>query len=383
VALFDILKDTVFRRGRDDPLLRKGMERVSDVLAQKQRERVSSRWPLASDPDGTDIFVNLTGDEDWALQYFNLSRKEFRAQRYDGIDASGWRIGRGSHVGIIDVDMKSRAGSDGREHNDCWLEALHEPIFGFVAFAAYPEVWLEDVQEHQRYTPVADEIPELQRYFYTGRFRASGEWCGLAHLDPLVLRVRLDTHDASRQRTEMVFTSVLKRLDVEAFLSWRSRVRPASTPAVEPVPREARALPHPDHIREAVRSGGSVDPELVLDEGALSAALGGRVEQTQPFHLAGVSGVRYLATGGRAFDVVRLDEATATALRASAIDGADVEIDARTQGRLQFATISADTDGALRWALLRDDGATFLLRARGVKRGDSYRVVQVAIDHLG
>jgi hypothetical protein len=94
------------------------------------------------------------------------------------------------------------------------LEALHEPIFGFVSFAAYPAVWLEDVKEHQRYTPVADEIPELQRYFYTGRFRASGEWCGLAHLDPLVLRVRLDTHDGSRQRMEMVFTSVLKRLDV-------------------------------------------------------------------------------------------------------------------------------------------------------------------------
>lgn len=385
MGLFDILQDTVLRRGKDTPILRKGMEKASEILAEKQRERVESRWPLASNPDGPDIFSKVISDTWWALNLLYLDAKEFKAQRYDGLDASGWRIGRGTHIGVFDIDTHSRAGSDGREHNDLWLEALHEPIFGWLAYSPYPDVWLEDNEQHYRRVEIADELPELQRHVHTGKLRGSDTWTAVTHLDPLVLRIRLNTQDASRDRVQYAMHGLLERLDVEAFVAWRARVRPAAAPEPpEPAPEppvSAKRLPPPDAIKAGLDLP-PVDPDSVrISPDRLSVAFAGPIEKVRPFAIDGAEGMRYQAQGGRILDMLRItDPGLAVALGEGNVEGIAGDAHPSPQGRVQFSYLADDADGATRALFLRDDGEAFIARVRGMKREDAYSVIGVVLD---
>lgn len=392
MGIFDELKGSLFRRGKDDPLFRKGVEKVNEILAGRQRERVSARWPLASDPDGADIFGRLRGDAAWALRFLHLDAKAFNAQRFDGPDSSGWRIGRGVHVGVLDFDPEKRAGSDGREGNDVWLEAMHEPVFGWLAYSAMPQLWLDDSEQHYRRVEVADEVPELQRVYHTGRLRGVGAWCAMAHLDPLVLRIRVDTHDASRDRVEAMAHSIFERLDVEAFVTWRERVRAMESsphdspteiePTVASAPAAVHRLPSPDDYK-AHLDAPLADPAAVdLANADLEAAFGGPIEKTRSFAIPGVGeGMRYQAQGGRTLDWMRVTDAhLAAALGENRLDGATAEFHPEPFGRGRWANLDDDADGALRGAAIADDGTAYVARVRGVKREHAYRLFQVVID---
>lgn len=409
MGLFDYLKDGVLRRGKDDPLLRKGMEKLNDVLGERRRAQVSGTWPLASDPDGRDVFSQLAREPGWALRFAYLPEQEFRPQRYDGADASGWRVGRGVHVAMFDLDPEARAGSDGRENNDVWLEALHEPVFGGLAFSVLPQAMLEDHESHVRHRELPDDMAFGDRRFHTGRLRGSGDWCALVHLDPLVLRIRVDVQDASRDKTANLCGVVLDLLDVDAFVAWRTEVRarhgsgdapapadpapeaehgggrndapsPSTSSEVAPEPVRAVEAPAPDHLK------GGLDalvtpavPELATED--LEAALGAPVERTRTIGLAGlVEGMRYQVQGGKALDVLRvLDAAFADALRAGTVPGTEPGSWAQI-GAARWVDLGRDTDTAFRFAGALADGGVLYVRVRGVKFEDVHRVTRLVME---
>lgn len=406
MGLFDYVKDGLLRRGKDDPLLRKGMEKLNDVLGERRRAQVSSAWPLASDPDGRDVFARLAREPGWALRFAYLPEQEFRPQRYDGVDASGWRVGRGVHVAMFDLDPEARAGSDGRENNDVWLEAMHEPVFGGLSFSVLPQAMLDDHESHVRHRELPDDMAFGDRRFHTGRLRGSGDWCALVHLDPLVLRIRVDVQDASRDKTANLCGVVLEMLDVEAFVSWRAEVRekhgapapsdapsPADAPAPTgggrndaPTPTEPPAAasavdaPAPEHLKHGLDALVTpAVPEISTDD--LAAALGAPVERTRTIGLAGlVEGVRHQAAGGKALDVLRvLDPALADAIRAGTVPGTDPGAWAEV-GATRWVDLGRDTDGAFRWAGQLADGGVLYVRLRGVKFEDAHRVTRLVME---
>ena len=404
----DYLKDGLLRRGKDDPLLRKGLEKVNDIIGERRRAQVQSRWPLASDPDGHDVFSTLIADSWWALLHVSLPEQEFRPQRYDGVDASGWRIGRGTHVGVFDVDPEARAGSDGRENNDLWLEALHEPVFGGLAYSVVPHAQLADLEWHHRRTEFPEDDP-TDRKFHTGRLRATGEWFALVHLDPLVVRIRVDTHDADRRKTEQVLATALQRLDVDALTAWRAAVRearpPADSPTPAPTPDEPPAptgggrndppgapapapadapvveAPSPEHLKHGLdaRITPAV-PELAPDD--LERALGAPVERTRTIGVTGlVEGVRHQVQGGKALDLLRVvDPSFAAALRAGTVPGTEPGPWAEV-GAARWTDLGRDTDGAYRFAGDLTDGTMLYVRVRGVKLEDVYPAARLVMDH--
>lgn len=405
MGLFDYLRDGVLRRGKDDPLLRKGMEKLNEVLSERRRADVSATWPLASDPDGRDVFSRLVREPGWALHFAYLPEAEFRPQRYDGADASGWRIGRGVHVAMFDLDPEARAGSDGRENNDVWLEALHEPVFGGLAFSVLPAAMLDDRESHVRHRELPDDMAFGDRRFHTGRLRGSGDWCALVHLDPLVLRIRADLQDASRDKTANLCGVVLEMLDLDAFVSWRAEVRdehgdvPAEPAPTEPAPpgggrnREPGPAattdppvveaPSPEHLKHGLDALITPTvPQLAADD--LEGALGAPIERTRTLGLAGlVEGVRYQAAGGKALDVLRvIDPAFAAAIVEGRVAGTDPGSWAEV-GATRWIDLGRDLDTAFRYAGQLADGGVLYVRLRGVKFEDAPRVTRLVMEQTG
>jgi hypothetical protein len=391
VGLFDVLRDTVFRRGIDDPLVKKGAEALNDLAGERRRAEAAERWPLASDPGGVDVFAPLLVDRHWILSYADVVAEDAEPHRFDGLDTCGWHFGYGFQLMGVDVDGSPRAGGNPRPSNDTWVEVAYEPVFDELSFAALTQLWFTDIAHDYRRIEVPDDLPELRRQVVSGRHRGNGEWCAATLLPPLVLRVRVDTNVASRERAKLVLHSVLERLDLDALAAWRSAVedrrRAAAPPAGEVEPDTAEG---PDTVRlpgaaefKAGLDGPATTTPPALDHDALGEAFGGPVERVRSIVLAGVGeGVRIQAQGGRALDVVTVtDDALLTAFAEQRVEGVEFEERPDVTG-YAWANLDDHDDGACAAVLRVEGGPTYLLRVRGMKRLDVHRPFRVAIAGL-
>lgn len=390
MGLFDLAKNTILRRGIDDPLLQKAMKKVNDIVGEKRRENL--KWPLASDPGGRDIYSKLVTDEWWALNHLGMRTKDFQAKRFDSVDSSGWHFGFGQQIAGFDVENKHEAGNNYRQR-DTWVEVMHEPVFGWLRFSMMPELWLEDAKESYRRVDIADaEVPAHMKKQHSGRLRGTGQWCALAHLDPLVIRVRTDHEQYDRNKIEALLYSILERLDVDAFASWREEVRAQNggtgdepnaeaPPSASEAPALSAPLPSADAIKGGLDAYGGVDLPFTLD--AVAAALGAAPEKERAISLPGIgAGTRYQGAGGRALDVILVQDRTlAAAMRAGTVDGVSfAEWNAPEPNKLSY--LDKDSDGAHRFVLTKGSGDAYYLRVRGMKYEDLGAPVLAALNGL-
>lgn len=414
MGLFDALKQTALRRGTDHPLFRKGVDKLNETLGDRRRAEASARWPLASDPDGLDVFRPLLTDSWWALNHGRIEQRDFAPRRVDGVDACGWHFGYGTQLLGFDLDGPEAAGGTTRYRNDLWIEVELEPVLTAVAFDARSRLILDDLQHHRRRVEVPDDVREDARIVCTGRFRPTGDWCAVTLLSPLVLRVRTDRVDADRTTAERLMHSVLERLDFDAFVAWRTEVharngtqhdpdlppwqrgRPAGDEPAGPEPTGSAppdaaagssgyAFPSPDALKAGL-DAELAGPPIPIDADAIAAALGGSLERVRTLVAAGTGeGVRIQAPGGRALDVIRVTDPTAIAaitdrsVAGVTLQPADDRPGAPWSG---FATVDDDHDGAVRGVLVTGPGV-YYLRVRGMKRLDTVGPMREAIGQLG
>lgn len=411
MGLFDHLKDNLLRRGTDDPLFRKGMDKLNEIVGDKRREQAAARWPLASDPDGVDIFRPLLTDSWWSLNYGKIETRDFSPKRFDSVESCGWHFGYGSQLMGFDLDGPKTGGGTTRYQNDLWLEVELTPEFNALAFDTKVRLLLDDEERRHRRQRVPDDYAESQRFIHTGRFRATGDWCAVAHLVPLVLRVRTDRQDASRELAYQLMETLVERIDADAFVEWRNRVheqngtrhdpnlppwlsgRPAAGDAeadADASPHDPRPegppsggrntgdetpaspatyrLPTPDEIKGSL-DGGVTGEAIPVDHAALAAALGGTIEKVRTLAVAGLGeGVRVQSPGGRAIDIVRVSDPHALrAIELQKIDGvAMYPLDDPAGHR--WINLDDDTDHAPRGVLRSLDGTVYYVRVRGMKR---------------
>jgi hypothetical protein len=394
MGLFDALKSTVFRRGLDDPLVQKGLEKINDIAGGRRREAAKAKWPLASDPDGYDVFSPLLTDEHWALNYLRLHHKYFEPRRADGLDTSGWHFGYGANVMGFDVDVKAGAGGDESRVNDTWVEVHNEPHFGYFSMMGVPELWLEDRERHQRHRLVPDDVDQAQRDIWSGKLRGTDYWVAMTHLDPLIVRVRLDIKYDSRQHALNVLDSVLQRLDMDAFVAWRDDVRakrggedgaepsaPDTAPADAPTgPPADLSLPDAPTIKASISEALPEHPADGLPADDLGAALGGPLEKVRRITVDGVgSGYRYQSPGGRMLDVLTLDDpARREAVTSRTLPGVDWAW-AESNERWTWVELPDDTDRSFGGLIAFADGTVQLVRARGINRMDAAGPVLVVM----
>jgi hypothetical protein len=410
MGLFDALKDTVLRRGTDDPLFRAGVDKLNEMVGDKRREAAASRWPLASDPHGIDVLRPLLTDAWWALNYGKIETDDFAPKRVDTVDAAGWHFGYGTQFMGLDIDGPDAAGGTTKYENDLWVEVELEPAFDSLSLDARLRLLLDGMEHSYRRVEMPDDVPQSERLVHTGRFRPTGDWCAVAHLRPLVLRARSDRQDYSRQQAESLMHSVLERLDVDAFVRWRDLVhqqngtvhdpstppwaggRRAAQPAptAAPVPRSGPvALPTPDDINVGMdRSSGE---PLDLDAEAIARSLGDGLQKARQLVLDGFGdGLRIQAPAGRMVDVIRATDPVALD-GLKALDIAGVQLDAvapdgtgldPTASGAWAADLETDTDGAARRLVRTESGGTWLLRVRGVKRADTAAVLDEVVRRL-
>jgi hypothetical protein len=430
MGLFDYLKDNVLRRGTDDPLFRKGMDKLNEVVGDRRRADAASRWPLASDPDGLDIFRPLLTDEWWALNHGRVEARDFRPTRVDSVDACGWHFGYGTQFLGFDIDGPEAAGGTTRYRNDLWIEVELTPSFNALELDARLRLLLDDHDSRYRRTAVPDDQPELQRYVHTGRFRPTGDWCAIAHLVPAVVSVRSDRQDMTRERAYQLMESLLERLDADAFVAWRSAVheqngtrhdpnlppwrsgRPTGSPTEGDAPTRGEAppedprpegdpgggrntgdeqpaapatfrLPTPEDIKVALDATPAGEP-IAVDHEAVAAGLGGGIEKVRTIVLRGLGdGVRIQSPGGRAVDIVRVDDPVARrAIELGKLDGVRIDPPQEVAG-YRYANLDDDTDHAVRGVLTTTaDGAMYYVRVRGMKREDTSYAVRAVIQQL-
>lgn len=407
MGLFDALKSTVFRRGLDDPLVQKGLEKINDIAGGRRREAAKAKWPLASDPDGYDVFSRLLTDEHWALNYLRLHHKYFEPRRADGLDTSGWHFGYGANVMGFDIDVKAGAGGDESRVNDTWVEVHNEPHFGYFSMMGVPELWLEDRERHQRHgAEIPDDVPLLQRDIFSGKLRGTDYWVAMTHLDPLIVRVRLDIKYDSREKAIQVLYSVLERLDLDAFTRWRDEVRAkhasdggdptpsgpsdtgqsgtgpddAAPPDAPDGPPVDLSLPDAPTIKASISEALPEHPADGLPADDLGAALGGPLEKVRRIAVEGIgSGYRYQSPGGRMLDVVTLDD---PARREAVVTRTlpDAEWDwAQTTDAWTWVELPPDTDRSYGGLVAFPDGTVQLVRVRGISRMDAQAAVNVVL----
>jgi hypothetical protein len=426
MGLFDYVKDNVLRRGTDDPLFRKGMDKLNDIVGDKRRARAAAAWPLASDPDGLDIFRPLLTDDWWALNHGKIETRDFAPKRMDAVESCGWHFGYGTQLMGFDIDGPDAAGGTTRYQNDLWIEVELEPEFNAVAYDAKVRLLLDDHEHRYRRTAVPDDYAETQRYIHTGRFRPTGDWCAVAHLVPLVVRVRTDRRDADREKAYLLMETLLQRIDTDAFVEWRNRVheqngtrhdpqlppwqsgRPAGADAggtdADTAPDDPRPegppsggrntgdempaspatyrLPTPDEIKGSLDGGVTGEP-IPVDHAVLAAALGGTIEKVRTLAVAGLGeGVRVQSPGGRAIDIVRVSDPHALrAIELQKIDGVAMYPMDDPAGH-RWINLDDDTDRAPRGLLRSLGGTVYYVRVRGMKREETNVPFVEAINQL-
>jgi hypothetical protein len=303
------------------------------------------------------------------------------------------------------------------------VEVELEPSFNALELGARIRLLLDDHDSRYRRNTVPDDQPELQRYVHTGRFRPTGDWCAVTHLVPAVVRVRSDRRDMTRERTYALMESVLERLDAGAFVAWRDAVheqngtrhdpnlppwrsgRPAGdttageAPPHDPLPGgdpgggrntgdeqpaipAAYRLPSPDELKASLDRAPLGAP-LVLDHEAIAAALGGGVEKLRTLVVDGLGeGSRIQSPGGRAVDIVRVDDESARrAFALGKLDGVRMDPPQEIAG-YRYANLDDDTDHAIRRVLTTAGGTTYYVRVRGMKREDTIDVVRAVTRQL-
>lgn len=391
MGLFDALKDTVLRRGTDDPLFRAGVDKLNEMVGDKRREAAASRWPLASDPDGIDVLRPLLTDSWWALNYGKIETDDFAPKRVDTVDAAGWHFGYGTQFMGLDIDGPDAAGGTTKYENDLWVEVELEPVFDTLSLDTRLRLLLDGMEHTYRRVEVPDDVPQSERLVYTGTFRPTGDWCAVAQLRPLVLRVRSDRQDFSRQLAENLMHSVLERLDLDAFVQWRTLVHerngtvhdpsappwvpgrrsPEPEPVAPPVQRTGPvALPTPDDINVGIDRYSGLP--LELDAGAIARIIGDELQKSRQIVLEGFGdGLRIQAPAGRMIDVLRATDPVALdGIAARDLEGVELDV-VELDGGAWFADLEPDTDGAARRLLRTASGTGYLLRARGLKRADA------------
>jgi hypothetical protein len=228
----------------------------------------------------------------------------------------------------------------------------------------------------------------------------------------------------TRERAYQLMESVLERLDADAFVSWRAAVheqngtrhdpnlppwqsgRPADaqttgdTPPDDPRPEGAPGggrntgdeqpaipatyrLPSPDDLKAAL-DGAHTGAPLDVDHEVVAAALGGGVEKVRTLALDGLGeGLRIQSPGGRAVDIVRIDDPSARrAVELGKLDGVRIDPPQEAEG-YRYANLDDDTDHAVRGVLTTTaDGAMYYVRVRGMKREDTFYAVRAVIQQL-
>ena len=291
----------------------------------------------------------------------------------------------------LDIDGPDAAGGTTKYENDLWVEVELEPVFDTLSLDARLRLLLDGMEHTYRRVEVPDDVPQSERLVYTGTFRPTGDWCAVAQLRPLVLRVRSDRQDFSRQHAENLMHSVLERLDRDAFVQWRTLVHeqngtvhdpsappwvpgtraPEPEPAAAPVQRSGPiALPTPYDVDMGLDrySGMPLD----IDAEAVARIIGDGLQKSRQIVLEGFGdGLRIQAPAGRMVDVLRATDPVALdGIAHRDIEGTELDV-VELDGGAWLADLEPDTDGAARRLLRTASGAGYLLRARGIKRADA------------